>query len=153
MTLMIIEHADIEDIEEVLNLQKQCYLSEARIYDDDQIPPLTQTIDDIKNEFSRQVFYKVVVAGKIIASARAFLDSGTCFIGKLIVHPDFQNRGIGSLMMRHVESEFKKARRFELFTGHKSLRNLHLYQKLGYAKFTKKAVSRKLTMVFLEKTT
>ena len=50
-----------------------------------------------------------------------------------------------------IEAVFSKADRFELFTGHKSDRNLHLYQKLGYCTFRKKIVNEKLTLVYLEK--
>jgi ribosomal protein S18 acetylase RimI-like enzyme len=148
---MRIERADYRDLEEILDLQKRCYLSESEIYDDPAIPPLTQTLGEIEEEHKSHRFYKITTDGKIIASVRAREDEGTCFIGKLIVHPDFQNRGMGSRVMEHVESDFPEARRFELFTGYKSLRNLHLYRKLEYVRFKEKSISQKLTLVFLEK--
>ena len=54
--------------------------------------PLLQTIEDIKSEYAYKTFLKAVDSGKIIGSVRANLQDGTCYIGKLIVHPDFQNR-------------------------------------------------------------
>jgi hypothetical protein len=53
--------------------------------------------------------------------------------------------------MRGIEETFKEARRFELFTGHKSEKNLHLYEKLGYRVFKKVKANERLTIVFLEK--
>jgi hypothetical protein len=53
--------------------------------------------------------------------------------------------------MREIEARFPGARRFELFTGHLSKRNLYLYRKLGYRPVRREPVSEKLTMVFLEK--
>ena len=53
--------------------------------------------------------------------------------------------------MAEIESAFPKARRFELFTGHRSERNLHLYEKLGYREFKRVPATEDLTMVFMEK--
>ncbi|MGD9316102.1 MAG: GNAT family N-acetyltransferase, partial [Anaerolineae bacterium] len=76
---------------------------------------------------------------------------GTCFVGRLIVHPDSQNRGIGSRLMEEIEAVFAQTRRFELFTGHRSERNLYLYQKLGYRPFRREQVTAALMLVYLEK--
>ncbi len=53
-----IRHANIEDAEEILELQKLTYQSEASIYNDWSIPPLTQTLEDIKEEFSKNTFLR-----------------------------------------------------------------------------------------------
>lgn len=148
---MIIEHATVEDAEEILALQKLAYQSEAAICNDYTIPPLTQTLDEITAQFENHVFLKIVVADKIIGSVRANEEQGTCFIGRLIVHPDFQNQGIGTKLMNAIEEEFSTAGRFELFTGSRSERNLYLYQKLGYRSFKKEALSEKVELVYLEK--
>lgn len=52
--------------------------------------------------------------------------------------------------MHEIEKHFPEAERYELFTGHKSERNLHLYRKLGYRPFRSQRVTEKLTLVFLE---
>jgi hypothetical protein len=53
--------------------------------------------------------------------------------------------------MQTIEQHFKYANRYELFTGHKSTRNLHLYQKPGYNEFKRLPINDSLTMVFLKK--
>ena len=146
-----IERASIEDAEDILALQKLAYLSEAEILDDFTIPPLHQTIDEIQSEFDHQVFLKVEHENRIIGSVRCFLEKGTCYVGKLIVHPDYQNRGIGTQLLLAAENQFPNARRYELFTSQKSEKNLHIYQKNGYEIFEKKVISDKVTLVFLEK--
>jgi ribosomal protein S18 acetylase RimI-like enzyme len=148
---MIIENALISDLEEILALQKLAYLSEAEICNDFSIPPLLQTIEDIKSEYAYKTFLKAVDSGKIIGSVRANLQDGTCYIGKLIVHPDFQNRGIGTALMNSIENCFKGCKRYELFTGKKSVKNIYLYNKLGYRIFKEEKISEKLTFVSLEK--
>jgi GNAT superfamily N-acetyltransferase len=148
---MIIESAGFSDAEEILSIQKLAYRSEAEIYDDFTIPPLTQTLEEIKKDFENQLFLKAFIDGEIIGSVRAFVKEGTCYVGRLIVHPDFQNQGIGMQLMNRVEKTFKEAQRFEIFTGHKSERNLYLYEKLGYKRFKTVKANEKLTIVYLEK--
>jgi sugar-phosphatase len=102
-------------------------------------------------DFEKQVFVKATIGGKIIGSVRGYLSEETCFIGRLIVHPDFQNRGIGTRLLNEIEQIFIQARRFELFTGNKSERNLYLYQKQGYEPFKTEMTAREVRLVFLEK--
>ena len=89
--------------------------------------------------------------GRIVGSVRTLLRNGTCCVGKLIVHPDYQNRGIGTALIKHLEHYHTRAVRFELFTGDRSLRNLYLYTKLGYREFRRERVNDKLGLVYLEK--
>ena len=148
---IIVREATKSDAEEILSLQKLAYLSEAEIYDDFTIQPLVQTLEETLDEFKRQTVLKYDAGDGIAGSVRGYLKDGTAYIGKLIVHPRFQNSGIGSLMMREIEAIFSAARRFELFTGHRSTKNLHIYEKLGYRQFSSKIVNERLTLVFLEK--
>jgi len=149
---MIIKQAKIEDAEEILALQKLAYQCQAEIYDDYTIPPLTQSLEEIEAEFRDHIFLKALCDdGGIIGSVRACVNEGTCFVGRLIVDPDFQNQGIGTSLMREIEGCFKDAERFELFTGHLSKGNLYLYQKLGYREFKREKVHENLELVYLEK--
>jgi len=53
--------------------------------------------------------------------------------------------------MRHLEGYYPEAGRFELFTGHKSLRNLHLYTKPGYREFKRLQVNDRVWLVYMDK--
>ena len=68
-----------------------------------------------------------------------------------IVNPDSQNQGIGTRLLHEIEKYFPEAERYKLFTGHKSQRNLYLYQKLGYRPFKRQRINDMLPLVFLEK--
>lgn len=85
----------------------------------------------VKEQFKTHIFLKAVCEGKIIGTVRAYEKNGTCYIGKLAVLPSKQNQGIGTALMKEIEKYFT-AKRFELFVGAKSDKNIHLYQKLGY---------------------
>ena len=148
---MVIERATISDAEGILALQKLAYRSEAEIYNDFNIPPMVQTLESIEKDFENQVFLKALIDGRIMGSVRAYSKEGICYIGRLIVHPDFQNQGIGTNLMNKIEKIFGTCQRFELFTGDKSERNLYLYQKLGYKLFKTANITDQTTIVYLEK--
>lgn len=148
---MKIEEVSGEDLQEILDLQKLAFQIQGKIYDDFTIPPLIQTLEELKVDFLQQVFLKTEKNGMIIGSVRGYKMDDTSYIGRLIVHPDYQNQGIGTALMNEIEDKFSNISRFEIFTGHKSEKNLYLYKKLGYTTFKEEVVDDNLTMVFLEK--
>jgi ribosomal protein S18 acetylase RimI-like enzyme len=144
--------ASVEDAEDILTLQRLAYRSESALHGNALIPPLMQTLDELREEFETRTFFKAVTEGRIVGSGRGHQDEhGTLHIGRLAVHPDLQGRGIGTSLLRRIEAAFPAARRFELFTGHRSERNLRLYQRLGYRVFKREPAADGVTLVFLEK--
>ena len=148
---MKIENATVADAEQILELQKLAYISEAEIYSDYNIPPLIQTLEEIMKEFDEQLFLKATIDNKFIGSVRAYLQNGSCFIGRLIVHSNHQNRGIGTKLMCEIENRFSHANRFELFTGHRSEQNIRFYKKQGYNIIGIEQINDNLKFVYLEK--
>ncbi|WP_413774194.1 GNAT family N-acetyltransferase [Entomomonas sp. E2T0] len=71
-------------------------------------------------------------------------------MGKLIVHPNQQNQGLGTLLLLTIEKYYPQLR-YELFTSTKSKKNLALYLKNGYKEFKRQKISDNLDFVFLEK--
>jgi ribosomal protein S18 acetylase RimI-like enzyme len=139
------------DAKAILGLQKLAYKSEAQLYHDFFIPPLVQTLDNLETEYQTHVILRLVKDGVIIGSVRAYDENGTCHIGRLIVHPDHQNKGLGKQLMNRIETEFSGSTRFELFTGSKSGKNLALYQKLGYRIFRYEKQNDAVEFACLEK--
>ena len=139
------------DAAAILALQQLAYQSEARLYNDWNIPPLTQTLDELGADFAAKTFLKALNHDEIIGSVRAYQSGETAWIERLIVHPDYQRQGIGTALMKQIEAEFESAQHYELFTGQLSERNLALYQRLGYKPFKVEEVSSQLSFVFLEK--
>lgn len=146
-----IEMATLSDCAAILDIQKNAYLSEATLLDDFTIPPLQQSIDHIKAECRQQSFFKAVEQNTIIGAVRAYSEQGTCFIGKLIVTPEKQNRGVGKNLLRYAEGVFSQCSRYELFTSEKSTKNMYIYENSGYRIYHTKKISEKLTLVYLEK--
>lgn len=146
-----IVQAEEADLEAILELQRLAYQGEARLLNDFSIPPLMQTLEEMKEEFRSGIFLKAVdEKGKIVGSVRGTLRGDTLLIGKLMVHPEHQGNGLGSCLLQELEKNCP-APRLELFTSNKSLRNLCLYERNGYTRCVEKAVSPALTLIFLEK--
>jgi len=147
----IIETATRADAAAILALQKLAYLSEARLYDDANLPPLTQTLESLRADFADSLVLKAVADGVIIGSVRARRDGDTWRIARLVVHPDFQGQGLGTRLLRAIERESGGSRKFELFTGHRSAGNIRLYERLGYRRSREQVLSPALTLVFMER--
>lgn len=148
---MSITPAKRTDLREILDLQYLAYQSEAEIYNDHNIPPLKQTLEEVESEFDKGVILKATDEnGNIIGSVRAFCENGSVYIGKLIVHPNRQRQGIGTALLAAVEAHYPD-QRYELFTGSKSVRNIALYERSGYKIYTVKRIDDNLEFVYLEK--
>ncbi|MFD9790640.1 GNAT family N-acetyltransferase [Streptomyces sp. NPDC059070] len=143
------------DCEQILKLQYLCYQSEAELYGDYSIEPLTQTLDGLRAELGGGYALVARLGDEVVASVRGSVDaSGTGRIDKLIVHPRMQGHGLGGRLLDAIERHFAgelSAKRFRLFTGHRSESNLRLYRKHGYAPVATEPVSPGLSLVTLEK--
>lgn len=147
----VIVRARVRDAEAILKLQYLCYQTEAALYNDYTLAPLTQTLSDFLFEYDTHTILVARLGEEIVGSVRGQLREDICHIGRLIVHPRLQGHGLGTKLMYAIEEHFSSAARYELFTGYQSEGNLHLYRKLGYTLFREETVSPQLRLVFLEK--
>jgi ribosomal protein S18 acetylase RimI-like enzyme len=143
--------ASPEDAATILRLQKLAYQSEAQLYNDPHIPPLMQTLDDLKSDFTDKIFLKAQLESNIVGSVRGYQAGNTGYIERLFVHPNYQGQGIATALMEEIQSCFGQTQRFELFTGYKSTHNINLYERLGYKIFKSEEIGEKLSFVFMEK--
>ncbi|SED76271.1 GNAT family N-acetyltransferase [Streptomyces sp. TLI_105] len=154
-----ISAADAQDAEHILKLQYLCYQSEAELYGDWSIEPLTQSLDALRAELAEGHGLVARLGDEVVASVRARLDEdGTVRIAKLIVHPRMRRHGLGGRLLDGIERHFAatteattSAKRFQLFTGHRSEGNLRLYRSKGYEQVATRELGPKLTLVTLEK--
>lgn len=146
----MIVNAERKDLPDILALQRIAYQSEAALLQNDAIAPLKQSLEEITEEFEQGKMLKAVLNSVLIGSVRAFSDENTCHVAKLFVSPEHQRRGYGARLLSAVESRWPHPR-YELFTSSKSLGNLNLYEKMGYAPFREKRITPEFSFIFLEK--
>ncbi len=148
---MKISKAGISDAEMILGIQQLAYRDEAKLHNDFKIPPLTQTVKSLKSEFNTHVFLKAEVDSMIVGSVRGVKKNDVCYLGRLMVLPRYQGKGIGAALLQEIEKHYTDVKRFELFTGSSSVENIHFYKKLGYQEFKLEPLNDEVTFVYMEK--
>jgi hypothetical protein len=96
--------ANRNDLRIILDLQKDCYLTEAALHDEYNIPPLTQDLKSLETEYNSGVLIlKAMIDSQIVGSVRGYANNGTCYIGRLIVDKILQNKN--GLTPYYLESD------------------------------------------------
>lgn len=122
---------------EVLTLQRAAYVPEARRYGDLDMPPLTQTLDELRAELARDDVMGLGVwdGGRLVGSVRVRVDTGVAHLGRLVVAPDRQGEGIGSSLLAAAERLLPpEVLEIRLFTGDRSESTITLYERFGYVR-------------------
>ncbi|SNS10051.1 Acetyltransferase (GNAT) domain-containing protein [Streptosporangium subroseum] len=148
---MAIERAEPEDAGEILTVQRAAYVSEAQLYGDPFIPPLVESADQIRRAVETATVLVARDAGRIVGAIRGRLSGTTCMVGRLVVAPDVQRRGLGGTLLAALHDEIVSAQAFDLFTGHLSEGNLRLYRGHGYRETRRERMSDHLTLVHMRR--
>jgi tRNA (guanine37-N1)-methyltransferase len=124
------------DAEELVVLQRACWLSEAVANSTFDIPALTEDADNVRRSFDEWRTWVVRSGGRLVGSVRARTspdDRDQWEISRLMVAPDLQGRGIGRSLLEYAESVAPEGtRRFWLNAGTGSSANLRRYRRAGY---------------------
>jgi tRNA (guanine37-N1)-methyltransferase len=140
------------DAGEIHTLQLAAFLSEGRAYDDLSIPPLVEDAEASVQRLKQGGVLKAVAGTRIVGSVQVTVDGAVARIGRLIVAPDWQGRGLGSRLLKVAEQLAPaEVTSYELFTGAESDRNVGLYQKAGYREVRRERQTPKVELVLLTK--
>ena len=125
------------DASELLTLQRACWVQEAQANPGLHIHALHEDLADVEFWMKDWTTLVLRVGGRLIGAARGRRqierEAYTWDIGRIMVAPDLQGRGIGRLLLEAIEQAAPPAvTDFELFTGAGSERNIKIYRKAGY---------------------
>jgi len=125
------------DAGELFTLQRACWVQELQANPGVRIPALEETFEELQRWIATDTVLVVRSAGRLVGAVRAHLDpraDGDVWdIGRLMVAPDLQGRGLGRQLLERIENLAPaSAVGFELFTGAGSQRNQAIYRKAGY---------------------
>ncbi len=146
-----VEIASKNDALKILEIQKAAFEGQAKIYHNYKLPPLTQNLESIEKEFHEKTFLKVLLNEQIIGAVRFKVSEGYVTIDRMVVKPEYQNKGVGTTLLKKIESMVLNAVAFQLFTGNKSARNIHLYEKTGYRIVGKQTTEQGIELLHMEK--
>jgi ribosomal protein S18 acetylase RimI-like enzyme len=126
----------VADAGEILTLQRAAYVTEAQLHDDIMMPPLTQSLDQLRSELADPgcIAWGIRESGRLVASLRVCLiDESTAEIRRAVVAPDRQGQGLGTALLLTAEDRLPgQVTSVRLFTGEHSAANLRLYERLGF---------------------
>ncbi|MEY9950070.1 GNAT family N-acetyltransferase [Kitasatospora sp. GAS1066B] len=153
---VIISPATEQDTEQILKLQYLGYQSEAELYGDWSIEPLTQTLENLREELAGRHVLVARLGDEVVGAVRGWVEEdGVGRISRLVVHPRMQRHGLGGRLLQALEELLRQDERpvhsFQLLSGHRSLGNLRLYASQGYRQTAVHPVTRRLSFVTLEK--
>jgi tRNA (guanine37-N1)-methyltransferase len=126
------------DAGELLTLQRACWVQEALANDDlANIPALHESLEDVRGWLGTWSTWVVRAEGRLVGAVRGRLQDtsvGPAWdIGRIMVVPDLQGRGLGRALLAHIEAVAPpEAATYLLFTGARSAANIRLYTRAGY---------------------
>ncbi len=123
-----------DDAGELWTLQQAAYLVEGRRHDTFDIPPLVESLAEVRTSLSDGVVLVARRAGRLVGSVRGEArEGGDWYVGRLMVAPDLQGEGLGSTLLDRIETLAPDGtRRVVLVTGVLSEANVRFYRRRGY---------------------
>lgn len=124
-----------EQAGELLTLRRAAFVSEAQIFNDPNIPALTQTLEEliVDLESGDVVTLAAWDGHRMVGSIRVGIEDQKATIGRLAVAPDQQGQGIGTQLLFAVLRYLpENTAEVWVFTGRNSKHNIALYNKAGY---------------------
>ncbi|MEV7972551.1 GNAT family N-acetyltransferase [Cellulomonas sp. NPDC089187] len=134
-TEVTIRPVDDAEAGELLTLRRAAFVTEAQQYNDPNIPPLTQTLSELRADLAKDgVVTLAAWAGhRMVGSIRVVFEGKKATLGRFAVAPDQQGHGIGTQLLLailpHMPADVEEV---WVFTGRDSVQNLALYEKHGY---------------------
>jgi ribosomal protein S18 acetylase RimI-like enzyme len=140
------------DAGELMTVQRAAFLAEGALNNSFTLPPMTETLDEVRAAIGRDTVLVARLGHRLIGSVRGVVTDGTGHIGRLSVAPDMQGHGIGRRLMAAIEDALAaRVSRYELFTGATSETNLRMYRALGYVDIGWRPAAAAPGLAYLEK--
>jgi tRNA (guanine37-N1)-methyltransferase len=121
------------DAGELLTLQRACWVQEMFANPAVEMDALTETLEDVHAWTAAGVTLVAHVAGRLVGAVRGRQRGTTWDVGRLMVAPDLQGRGLARMLLGRIEALAPPGTtELELLTGAGSLRNQRIYKRAGY---------------------
>ena len=131
---IVISPAVAADAGELLTLQRAAYVTEGRLHDSFDFPPLTDDLAAVEQLIADTTCLVARRDGRLVGSVFGRREAdGSWFIGRLMVAPDLQGSGIGRRLLDLIEDAAPSGTpRSVLVTGARSAVNQAFYTRRGY---------------------
>lgn len=131
MDIQSLSLSDLETLGQLWRLQHVAYRLEAEIIGFQEIPPLMDTMETLRD--CGEHFYGVHDDGELIgAVAVAEEEENTLTITRMMVHPDHFRKGIAASLMTYMLEQHADLPRYIVSTGTLNQPAVKLYTKFGF---------------------
>ncbi|MBA3382878.1 MAG: GNAT family N-acetyltransferase [Actinobacteria bacterium] len=130
MEIVVLDISQREVANELLALQRRAYEVEAALIEFREIPPLVETLDELRG--SGETFLGAVVEGAILGAVSYRLLDGTIDLHRLVVDPARFRGGIGTTLVRAALAAEPSATRAIVQTGADNEPAKALYRREGF---------------------
>jgi tRNA (guanine37-N1)-methyltransferase len=121
------------DAGELFTLTRACWLQELWANPDVPIPALEESLDDLLASLDDWTTLVARAGGRLVGSCRGRAEGEVWDVGRVMVAPDLQGRGLGRYLLDLVEQAAPPdVTSYQLFTGAGSTDNIRMYKKAGY---------------------
>lgn len=120
---------DEHTAQRLIEVQKAAYEVEASLIGSDNIPPLHDTLEKLRD--SNETFIGAFIGETLIGAISYKIEGGTLDIHRMMVHPDYFRRGCATILLQYVFN-VPDIRRFVVSTGTDNQPAKELYQKHSF---------------------
>jgi ribosomal protein S18 acetylase RimI-like enzyme len=141
---------DNREVLELLSLQLAAYRVEAELIGFNDIPPLKDSIQSIRqaNETFIGYYDDNELAGAISYSKK----DGSVTICRMMVHPNHFRKGIASKLLSYVLDREKTSDKFIVSTGAANIPAIELYKRHGFKECSAREIAPGIILTTFEKT-
>ncbi|WML44563.1 GNAT family N-acetyltransferase [Neobacillus sp. PS3-40] len=137
----------MDEVEKLLVIQKEVFAEDYALYEDHDSTPVNETAEKLRENIERFFHYTIWLGNDIIGAIDIRpLDDSRLRLSKLFLGTKFQNKGLGSKLIKLIESEFPLIKDWSLYTPYLNKKNHHFYEKLGYIKIGEVQITEKLQL-------
>ncbi|MER2030132.1 MAG: GNAT family N-acetyltransferase [Solibacillus sp.] len=137
-----------KNAEDLLTIQIPSYKVEAEIIGYDDIPPLKDTVNTLKQ--CGETFFGYYINEELCAAISVEVIDNEVDIHRLIVHPDHFRKGIAQKLLSFIEGQFDTMT-ITVATGSKNSPAVTLYKKNGFRITKEVQVNQQLSLTYFEK--
>ncbi|KOP69667.1 hypothetical protein AMS59_22340 [Lysinibacillus sp. FJAT-14745] len=145
---IVIKRTNVIEAPILLAIQKEAFEDDLRKYEDHDTSPVNEPIERLLRKIELFIHYTVWHNNEIIGGIDVRdLKDNKYRLNRIFISKNYQNKGLGSEIMKLVEEEFPSAVEWVLDTPHLNIRNHHFYEKIGYKKSGQHQINEKLILI------
>lgn len=128
----------------IFELQRVSYQNEAKLIGSYEIPPLMETLNQLK--CCGETFLAFIEMGEIVAALSYKRENLVVDIHRMMVHPKHFRKGIAGQLLTYLEKLEADAQEFIVSTGAANTPAVRLYENQGFKKVGEIIVGNGLTL-------